>query len=159
MLLAAMNIKNTFSPFSITRVLTFLFLLFSLVNLIIQLAKYGFNYRQEWMVIFNMDREMNFPTLYTVLLLAFCSFLFKLIFQLEKREKFPFASYWRVLHFIFAFMALDEGLQIHEIMIIPEVGKHLPAIFSAVWVIPYGVLTLGLIYYFSKFVNHLPRQI
>ncbi|HBQ98901.1 MAG TPA: hypothetical protein DD761_10360 [Cyanobacteria bacterium UBA11691] len=159
MLLAAMNIKNTFSPFSITRVLTFLFLLFSLVNLIIQLAKYGFNYRQEWMVIFNMDREMNFPTLYTVLLLAFCSFLFKLIFQLEKREKFPFASYWRVLHFIFAFMALDEGLQIHEIMIVPEVGKHLPAIFSAVWVIPYGVLTLGLIYYFSKFVNHLPRQI
>ncbi|MBP0027996.1 hypothetical protein [Roseofilum sp. Guam] len=56
-------------------------------------------------------------------------------------------------------MALDEGLQIHEIMIIPEVGKHLPVIFSAVWVIPYGVVTLGLIYYFSKLVNHLPRQI
>ncbi|WP_283758474.1 hypothetical protein [Roseofilum casamattae] len=111
------------------------------------------------MVIFNMDREMNFPTLYAVLLLAGCSWLFKLIYELERRTTFKFAVYWKILHFLFAFMALDEALQIHEIMIIPDVSKRLPGIFHAVWVIPYGLCTLVLIYYFSKLVAHLPRQL
>ena len=154
-----MNIKINLSPFKIVKSITVFFFLFSLVNLVIQFAKYGFNYRQEWMVIFNMDREMNFPTLYAVLLLAFCSWLLKLIYQLEKRRKFKFAVYWKVLHFLLAFMALDEALQIHEIMIIPDVSKRLPGIFHAVWVIPYGLCTLVLIYYFSKFIAHLPGQV
>jgi hypothetical protein len=42
--------------------------LFTLINLYIQISKYYFHSRSEWMVIFNLDREMNFPTLFASLL-------------------------------------------------------------------------------------------
>ena len=67
--------------------------------------------------------------------------------------------YWRTLRYIFIYLALDEAFQIHEIFIIPDLGKQLPGIFHFVWVIPYGLVTLYFANYFRKFIFLLPQKI
>ena len=154
-----MNIKLNLSPLQITKILTSVFVILSILNLIIQIAKYGFHYRQEWMVIFNMDREMNFPTLYTVILLIICATFLKQIAILEKNHQIFLIKYWKTLSFIFIFLAFDEALQIHEILIIPGLGKKLPGIFHFVWVITYGIAVAILGLYLAKFTFNLPKKI
>ncbi len=154
-----MNIKLNLSPLQITKILTSVLIILSILNLMIQIAKYGFHYRQEWMFIFNLDREVNFPTLYTVILLIICATLLKQIAILEKNHQILLAKYWKILYFIFVFLAFDEAFQIHEILIIPGLGKKLPGIFHFVWVIPYGIAVVIFGLYFAKFTFNLPKKI
>ncbi len=155
-----MNIKLNLSPLQITKIFTSVFVILSILNLIIQIAKYGFNYRQDWMYIFNLDKEWNFPTLFTVILLIICSVSLKQITILEKNHQSLFIKYWQILYFIFIFLAFDEALQIHGIfMLYPELGKKLPGIFHFPWVIPYGIAVAIFGLYFAKFTWNLPTKI
>ena len=155
-----MSIKLNLSPLQITKILTSVFVILSILNLIIQIAKYGFNYREDWMYIFNLDKEYNFPTLYTVILLIICSFLLKQITILEHNHQSLFIKYWQTLYFIFIFLAFDEAFQIHGIfMLFPEFAKKLPGIFHFPWVIPYGIAVAIFGWYFAKFTLNLPTKI
>ncbi|MGK7909427.1 MAG: hypothetical protein AB4040_19640 [Synechococcus sp.] len=132
------------------------FVILSILNLIVQYAKYGINDREDWMYMFNMDKEYNFPILYTVALIIICSVLIKQISILEKDRQSPFTEYWRILYFIFIFLAFDEAFQIHVIfMLFPELAKKLPGIFHFPWVIPLAAFGL----YSVKFILNLPAKI
>ena len=155
-----MNMKLNLSPLQITKILTSVFVILSILNLIIQIAKYEFHYREGWFYVFNMDKEWNFPTLYTVILLIICSALLKQITILEKNHQSLFIKYWQILYFTFIFLAFDEALQIHGIfMLYPELAKGLPGIFHFLWVIPYGIFVAIFGLYFAKFTFNLPTKI
>ncbi|WP_066120722.1 hypothetical protein [Geminocystis sp. NIES-3709] len=132
---------------------------FALMNLYIQISKYHFDIRSEWMVVFNLDREMNFPTLYSVFLLIISAIILKQIFLLKKQLHDPFFKHWRNLYYIFIFLSLDEGLQLHEALILRSVGDRLIGIFHFVWVIPYTILVIISIFYFAKLLATLPTEI
>ncbi len=154
-----MKIVFNTSPVKIIKYLSIVFIILSILNLMVQLSKYAFGYREAWMFIFNMDREVNFPTLYTVILLGLSAFILLQIVKLESNQQKSLVPYWKRLHYIFIYLALDEAFQIHELFIIPELGKQLPGIFHFLWVIPYGLITLYFANYFLKFVFKLPRKI
>jgi hypothetical protein len=154
-----MKIEFNWYPLQIVKNLTYGVVFLAIINLVIQFAKYQFNYRQEWMVIFNMDREMNFPTLYTVILLAICAFLLRLITREKKYSQSSFYKYWRNLSWIFCFLVFDEALQVHEVLIFPPLKPYLPPLFHFIWVIPYGIAVVFFLYYYTKFTFRLPREI
>lgn len=103
-----MKIKLNFSPLKIAKYMLWIMAFLALLNLGVQIAKYHFHYRQEWMVIFNMDRELNFPTLYSVILLLIPAYLLKKISILKKSENSLYTKYWKTLSYIFLFLAADE---------------------------------------------------
>lgn len=135
------------------------FCILSIVNLYIQISKYYFHHREEWMVMFNLDREMNFPTLYATILLIICASILKQIYLEQKKNQNILRKRWKHLSSIFYFLAFDEFFQIHEVLIIPDLGKGLWGIFHQVWVIPYLVFVMICIVYFWKLILLLPRNI
>ena len=155
-----MKVTLNCSPSFIISRLSIVFVILSILNLMVQISKYALDYREAWMFIFNMDREVNFPTLYTVILLYLCSFVLSQIRKIDNlRGNKHLVKYWRTLSYIFIYLALDEALQIHEIFIIPDIGKSLPGLFHFVWVIPYGLIALYFANYFRKFIFLLPTKI
>ncbi|MGK7911821.1 MAG: hypothetical protein AB4050_10135 [Synechococcus sp.] len=112
------------------------------------------------MYVFNIDEEYNFPTFFSVILLLICAFLLKRIAVMENNRQEAFVKHWKILHYIFIFLALDEAFQIHGIfMLFPQVAKQLPGIFHFPWVIPYGIALAILGFYFSRFILNLPTRI
>lgn len=161
------QIKLPISPFGIVKRLTIGAIVLTIISTAIQISKYVFDYRQEWMDTFNLDREMNLPTWYTALMLAFCALLLKVIATGKKIERTedttPSPSYhrhWHLLSIIFFLLAIDEVLTIHEVLIIPEVAEalRLPWFLHSMWVIPGTIFVLWFIRYYWKFTNHLPNQ-
>lgn len=144
------------------KITTFLMIIvgfFTLMNLYIQITKYYFHTRSEWIVIFNLDREMNFPTLFATFLLLICALILKQIFLLKKEENNPYFKHWKNLYYIFIFLTLDEAFQLHELLIIPSLSVRLLGAFHFVWVIPYGIFVIVCIIYFAKFILILPKEI
>ena len=76
------------------------------------------------------------------MLLLFCAFLISIISKKTKSAGKKSHRKWVSMKWLFIFLAIDEALQIHEVLIIPDLKPMLPAIFSIVWVIPYGILVL-----------------
>ena len=155
-----MCMKLNSSPLQITKILTSAFVVLSILNLFVQIAKYGYDYREDWMYVFNIDEEYNFPTLYSVVLLIICSVLIRQISILEKDRQSLFFKHWKILYYIFVFLAFDEAFQIHGIfMLFPELAKQLPGVFHFPWVIPYGIALAILGFYFAKLILNLPAKI
>ena len=74
-----MQIKIAIAPRNIVKYLAVGVVFFTIVSTGIQICKYVFDYRDDWMDLFNLDRELNFPTWYSALMLAFCSILLRII--------------------------------------------------------------------------------
>ncbi|MCB0076358.1 MAG: PQQ-dependent sugar dehydrogenase [Anaerolineales bacterium] len=110
---------------------------------------------------FFVDKERNFPTFFTVLLMLFSALLLEITARLSKREQEPHGKKWRVLSLGFLFMAFDEGFVIHEMAIEPLQrllgGGDLGALHFA-WVGPGIVLVLLLSFYFLPFLSSLKAQ-
>ncbi len=146
----------------IIKFLLFVAIALSIINIFIQVAIYHFELKKEWFLLFNMDKEMNIPTLYSVLLLLCCAWLIKLIKKSEfirlKSRKTIYKK-WNFLQIIFVFLAIDEAFQIHEIFIIKDLKQFLPPLLSMVWVIPYGIFVLFLIYFFMPLIKSFPKKL
>lgn len=148
------------SPKKVTIGLSILVFLFTVAGVAVQVAKYVFDYRQEWTRLFNLDRELNYPSTYATLTLFVCAFLLMLIANYKKQEKDRFARHWKILAIVFVCFAIDEAFSIHEILIIKDLRKalNLGGIFYFVWVIP-GTLFVGwFCWTYWKFFWHLPRR-
>ncbi|BAZ44926.1 hypothetical protein NIES4102_19430 [Chondrocystis sp. NIES-4102] len=132
---------------------------FGSISIVIQICKYVYDYRSDWMDLFNLDRELNFPTWYSTLMLAFCAFLLRIIAIGKKQERDRYAADWKLLSFIFFLLAIDEILSIHEILIIPEVSKalNLPWFLHSMWVIPGTIFVFWFAKRYWKFSRHLPQ--
>jgi hypothetical protein len=153
-----MQIKIAVSPRKIIKYLAIAVIFFTTISTGIQISKYVFNYREDWMDLFNLDRELNFPTWYSALTIVFCAILLKIIALGKKQQGDRYARDWQLLSVIFLILAIDEVVSIHEILIIPEVSEalNLPWFLHSMWVIPGLVFVVWFARRFSKFVRHLP---
>ncbi|QNI62671.1 putative membrane protein [Synechococcus sp. TAK9802] len=121
---------------------------------VVQMGIYGFGAKKYWLDSLNMDRELNLPTLFSSALLLIAALLMRRLGQSSDR----IASHdWRLLSKIFIFLALDEALQIHEILIIPGLRHQVHPALASTWVVPYAVLALILLWRFRRFLGSISR--
>ena len=110
--------------------------------------------------LFNVSKEQNIPTLFSVLLLISCSVLLSLIFYLHRKQVAGLKMYWATLAIGFVYMAIDEFTQLHEgvgISFIPLIGDHSRGFLYYSWVIPAFALMVFLASFFSSFLFKLPK--
>lgn len=152
-----MQLKISLSPQSIIRYLIVGVIFFTVVSTAIQISKYSYGYRADWMKLFNLDRELNFPTWYSALMIAFSALILKIIAEGKKQQSDRHTPDWQLLSLIFCWLAIDEVLSIHEILIIPEVSEalNLPWFLHSMWVIPGTIFVLWFIKRYTKFLRHL----
>ena len=153
-----MRIEIAVSPRTIVKYLTIGVIFFTSIGTAIQICKYVFNYKDEWMNLFNLDRELNFPTWYSALMIAGCALLLKIIATGKKQRGDRYTKDWQLLSLIFGFLAIDEVVSIHEIFIIPELSEalNLPWFLHSAWVIPGIIFLAWFARRYSGFVRHLP---
>ncbi len=108
--------------------------------------------------LFNVDKEMNIPTLYSSCTMIIASLLLGLIARIHFKKHEAYFS-WAGLSFIFLFLALDEMAELHEMLVGPvRHSLNTTGILYFAWVIPYAALLalFGLAY--CKFLFRLPKQ-
>ncbi|MBR8826931.1 MAG: hypothetical protein DSM107014_03335 [Gomphosphaeria aponina SAG 52.96 = DSM 107014] len=155
-----MKFNLAISPLNIAKRLTLGVVVLTILSVIFATGNYVFGYNPEWTKMLNLDREMNFPTWYSALMLGFASFLLRAIALGKALEHNRFYPQWKLLAKIFVFLAIDEVLSIHEILIIPDLRKalNLPGIFYSVWVIPGIIVVVIFLKKYWKFTQHLPKR-
>ncbi|MCU0546706.1 MAG: hypothetical protein MUE44_31845 [Oscillatoriaceae cyanobacterium Prado104] len=135
-------------------------LFFAVAGCIVQVLRYGFNYQERWIHLFNLDREINYPSWYSSLTLLFCGILLNIIAAVKQKEDDLFFRHWKVLGCLFVLFSLDEILSLHEILIINDLRKalNLGGLFYFIWVIPGAIFVAVIGLSYIKFLKHLPRQ-
>lgn len=135
-------------------------------NLLVVYLKFvqGYEHLRGFIFAFYFDHEANFPSLYSALLMAFASALLWVIGSSGDEKLRKQSTHWKLLSFVFAFLAVDEFGSVHESLIQPV--KQLLSQSSPVqsdylyfaWLIPYSIATLiiGLVY--LRFFRRLPVQ-
>lgn len=111
--------------------------------------------------LFFVDREQNFPTMYSALLLVLGAILIFVVAFIRRGQPKSFFPHWFGLGIGFSIMACDEYIMFHEKLSQPTdmiLGDHHISMFWYSWVIPGMILVviLGLIY--IRFIGHLPRR-
>ena len=154
-----MKSKLSSNPTNVLKFLISITASLVIINTLIQFLIYTFGYEEEWFLLFNMDKEVNIPTLFSCSLLLISAGLISLVIRKISQKDYIIKNKWNTLKWLFVFLAFDEGLQIHELFIIPSLKPILPAILTIVWVIPYGVLVLVATIYFYPLIFKLPTKI
>ncbi len=136
------------------------FIVFSLSTLG-YVGKYVFGYGRMMGISFhfNLDQEDNIVTYFAALLLLTASLILLFIACCKYKKKEKHQIYWWLLSAIFAYIALDESVEIHERLSDPI--KNTWGTFSwfyFAWVIPamFVIMLLGILFF--KFFLNLPRQ-
>ena len=127
---------------------------FLVAHCVVQVGIYGFGAEKHWLDSLNMDRELNLPTLFSSALLLMAALLMR---RLGHNSNPDAADDWRLLSKIFIFLALDEALQIHEILIIPGLRHQVHPALASTWVVPYAALAVILLWRFRSFLGSIPR--
>ena len=127
---------------------------FLVAHCVVQVGIYGFGAEKHWLDSFNMDRELNLPTLFSSSLLLISALLMQ---RLGHNSNPDAGDDWRLLSKIFIFLALDEALQIHEILIIPGLRHQVHPALASTWVVPYAALALIMLWKFRSFLGSIPR--
>jgi hypothetical protein len=158
-----MNVSLALSPATIAKRLTVGVVILSIISTGIQFGKYVYQApwaRSDWANFLNLDREMNLPTWYSTFMLACSAMLLGLIARGKHGEQDRFWRRWQLLSWIFWFLAADEILSIHEVLIIPKVANalHLPWFLHSMWVIPGMVLVGVFLWKYWPFTRSLPRR-
>ncbi|WP_449417331.1 hypothetical protein [Phormidium nigroviride] len=155
-----MKFQISISPRRIAASLSIWVLFFGVAGLVVQVLRYGFNYRERWMDLFNLDRELNYPSWYQSFTLLFCGILLGVIASAKKKQGDRYSPHWKALSIMFVLFALDESLSFHELLIIPDLRKalHLGGLFYFVWVIPGTIFVLVTAFNYFKFLLHLPLK-
>jgi hypothetical protein len=158
-----MNLSVVLSAAKVAKRLTMGVVILSVISTGIQFGKYVYHApwaRSDWANFLNLDREMNLPTWYSTFMLALSAFLLELIARGKREEQDRFWRRWRLLSWIFWFLAADEILSIHEVLIIPQVAQtlHLPWFLHSMWVIP-GMMLVGVfLWKYWPFTRSLPLR-
>jgi hypothetical protein len=148
------------SPKRVAFSLSIWVLFFAIAGITVQFLRYGFNYRERWITLFNLDREINYPSWYSSFTLLFCGILLSIIAVAKKKEGDRYFPHWKALGLIFVFFSLDEILSLHEILIIDDLRKalNLGGFFYFIWVIPGTIFVLLTAIAYLKFLLHLPPK-
>ncbi|MEJ8802181.1 multidrug transporter [Pontibacter sp. H249] len=110
---------------------------------------------------FDFNGEENVPAFFSSVLLLTAAALLYLIYLVHKKSMKSGSGkrYWLVLSFIFAFMAVDESVQIHEHIaefVRPQLTSDLNGLLHWSWVVPYSFALIAIVAFFFKWVLSLP---
>lgn len=131
-------------------------------HIVFQIVRLTTSHGQLFGVIdrFDLDNEASIPTWFSQILLFISSALLSVIAAHQKKTRGRFVRHWWWLAGIFAYLSIDEGAMIHEMLIDPV--KHVLNISSGflgfAWVIPFGILLIVLAISFITFIKNLPKQ-
>lgn len=106
--------------------------------------------------LFDLDGEGNVPAFYSSFSLLLCAGLLRII-ALSQTQHW-YLRQWRFLSYLFLYLAADELLSIHEILIIPDLrdALGLPQNFDHIWVIPGAILVSLFVIRYRHFLRRLP---
>ena len=114
------------SPQKIIRVLSFFASCLVATGILVQslrlsLGEEVMRQKHLWWLMdkFDLDGEFNVPNLYQTLTFFLCVGLLVMIAQAASKMKNPFARHWWCLAGFFLYLALDEGVELHEMTILP----------------------------------------
>lgn len=109
--------------------------------------------------LFDMDAEQNVPSFFSATLFVAGSCGFFLLQRLDSSSARE-GNQWRVLAVVFALLALDEAIAIHERLIVPlreMIGAS--GAFYFTWVIPYALAVCVLAAYVLPRLLQVPRAV
>lgn len=108
---------------------------------------------------FNIDRERNIPSYFSMLIILLCSGLLGIIAIFKRRSGNRFALHWTVLSAIFFLMSFDEIAEIHERLILPvrQAVDATDYLYFA-WVIPGFAFVVLVFFAYLRFLIHLPYR-
>ena len=145
----------------ITKKLLIVILSFTFLHCLLQFIALGLGFEKITLIqtLFDFERDSNITTWYSSITLAFASLLLIPIAIAKIRIQDPFASHWKFLAVIFAFLSLDEVAMLHE-----RSGEVLEALSPVEfdgwlyfqWVLIGIPFTLVIALAYLKFLAHLP---
>jgi len=109
--------------------------------------------------LFDIDGERNIPAYFSFSLLLFAAVLLASIAARQKNGSQPRGVYWAVLAVVFAYLAFDEGFELHE-----RLGDYIAywgrvhELQSYVWLIPYALFGVTMLLAFTRFLKQLPPE-
>lgn len=123
----------------------------------------GLKYDSRRVRLLDLNEELSFGTAYSVALLLGSALLVALLAVAARRQGGPAARdarWWAGLAVMFTFMGIDEGIAIHEMLILPvRKALHTTGVLFFAWVVPYSALVAGIVVVYIRFLFRLPRQI
>jgi hypothetical protein len=148
------------SPWRVTRLLAMVVAALTLLSVLGRLAVLGlpdFPLRDFTARLFDLDQEMNIPTVYSALAILACSALLAVIARSQRRVGGARDDrHWWALSLIFLGLAFDELLSFHEEL----TGRVDFGAFSRVtlfsWVVLGAAFVLAVAAAFSRFLTRLP---
>lgn len=114
--------------------------------------------------LLDSGQEATIPTFFAEMLWLWCAALLGLIAVGRRADGAQEARRWRLLAVVFVFLALDETASLHEQIIgvsravVAWLNLDTLGVFYHAWVIPVGLLTLGLFVLYLPFLRRLPRS-
>jgi hypothetical protein len=113
--------------------------------------------------LLDLNEERSAGTFYSVVgLLACAVVLLVLAFAARRRDSRwrGDALWWLGLSGLFVFMSADEGLALHEVLMLPvRKALHASGVLYYAWIIPYSGLVLMIVLLYARFLLRLPRVI
>jgi hypothetical protein len=135
-----------------------LFLLLANVLGIVSRLYLGHDYIHGLIPLFDFDRELNIPTLYSSFAAIAASILL-LVIALAHRAHGSSWLPWMWLSAIFLFLSIDETAGFHEQINEPCMeALNTSGLFRNAWVIPYGIAVGLFVICYLKFLFALPRR-
>ena len=161
-----MSIRISVKPSAVAWALGGAAALFVLVSTVGQVIRYvtGHNELMGLIKLTYVDEERNFPTLFSVLLLAIASLSLLVATVLARAEKSRDAWRWGVLCVGFLYLAFDEGIELHErlnatLSALLHVGgsgeSRTPIVF---WIVRGLAAAIVLVILFWGFLRRLPAR-
>jgi hypothetical protein len=104
--------------------------------------------------LFSLNAEQNPPALFSagalLLTAAVCGLCARLS---EKKENY----FWMLMAFVFAYLAIDEAIAIHELLVPrARIFFHASGAFANAWVIPYGIALVIFLFFVCGPLMRLP---
>jgi len=120
---------------------------------------FGHDYVMGLSPLFDVHREGNIPTFFSVFMALFGAILFAIIALDAKHRASVDSRYWFVLATGFVFLAYDEAFQVHEKMITPMralIGNEGLGYLHYSWVVPAIAAVVVAALFFFKFLFRMP---
>jgi hypothetical protein len=155
------TLQVEFASSQITRFLSTVILLLVIAHLGYLFMRYRLGYEQlmGFGPLVDFWVENNLPNFYSSMTMLFAALLLYVISCSERGSGGQYTLHWLGMAVVFAFLAADEMVQIHELTVRPvRALLGTSGVFYFAWVIPYGVavIVLGIIY--LRFFLKLPAR-
>jgi hypothetical protein len=155
--------KIHISPKKILQFIMVVIVILSFISFVIKLPdnlQINYPYRSSLVKAFYVDSEKNVPSLFSVTLLFFDSFVLAIIAHLKRIAKHANLGHWLGLSTIFFFLAMDECFSFHELLVSPlHDALHVHGgLLTFSWVVGGGIFVLLFLLSYTRFTFKLPAK-